>query len=94
MPDRTSRQQATVITMIDIASQMAMQTQRIARRDVVGLGEVYLTEEEDERLRDALSHVEQAVEDLRQLRGRWPMGESTRSMRRGRTPEQETTPGL
>jgi hypothetical protein len=69
MPDRTSRQQATVATMIDIASQMAMQTQRVARRDVVELGGVELTDEEDAKLSDALLHVEQAVGDLRQHRG-------------------------
>lgn len=69
MPDRTARQQATVATMIDIASQMAMQTQRIARRDVVEVGDVELTDEEDVKLTDALLHVEQAVRDLRQLRG-------------------------
>lgn len=69
MPDRTVRQQATVTTMIDIASQMAMQTQRIARRDVVELGEVELTAEEAAKLSDALLHVEQAVGDLHQLRG-------------------------
>lgn len=69
MPDRTSRQQATVATMIDIASQMATQTQRIARRDVIELGEVELTDEERARLGDALLHIEQAVGDLRQLQG-------------------------
>ncbi len=69
MPDRSRRQQATVATMIDIASQMAMSTQRIARRDVVELGEVDLTVEEDAELSEALLHVEQAVRDLRQLQG-------------------------
>jgi hypothetical protein len=69
MPDRTARQQATVATMIDIAAQMAMQTQRIARRDVVEVGEVELTDEEDAKLGDALLHIEQAVGDLRQLQG-------------------------
>ncbi len=69
MPDRTARQQATVTLMIDIAAGMAMQTQRIARRDVVELGEVELTDAEDAKLSDALLHVEQAVGDLRQLRG-------------------------
>lgn len=68
MPGRTARQQATVTTMIDIAAGMAMQTQRIARRDVVELGEVELTEEEDARLGDALLHIEQAAEDLQRLR--------------------------
>jgi hypothetical protein len=47
---------------------MAMQTQRIARRDVVELGEVELTDEEDARLGDALLHIEKAVEDLQRLR--------------------------
>lgn len=37
MPDRTARQEATVAAMIDIATQMAMQTQPIARRDVIEL---------------------------------------------------------
>jgi hypothetical protein len=68
MPGRTARQQATVTTMIDIAAGMAMQTQRIARRDVVELGEVELTDEEDARLGDALLHIEKAVEDLQRLR--------------------------
>ena len=68
MPDRTARQQATVTTMIDIAAEMAMQTQRIARRDVVELGEVELTDEEDARLADALMHIEQAATDLQRLR--------------------------
>ena len=68
MPGRTARQQATVTTMIDIAAGMAMQTQRIARRDVVELGEVELTDEEDARLGDALSHIEQALGDLQRLR--------------------------
>jgi Mg2+ and Co2+ transporter CorA len=68
MPGRTARQQATVTTMIDIAAGMAMQTQRIARRDVVELGEVELTDEEDARLGDALLHIERAVEDLQRLR--------------------------
>jgi len=69
MPDRAARQQATVTTMIDIAAQMAMQTKRIARRDVVEVGEVELTDEEDAKLSDALLHIEKAVEDLRRLRG-------------------------
>lgn len=68
MPDRSARQQATVTTMIDIAAEMAMQTRRIARRDVVELGEVQLTDEEDARLADALLHVEQAAADLERLR--------------------------
>ena len=70
MTGRTSRQQATVTLMIDIATAMAAQTQRIARRDVVELGDVQLTEEEGARLSDALLHIEQASEDLRRLRGR------------------------
>jgi hypothetical protein len=31
MPDRTAKQQATVTTMIEIATRMAMQTMGIAR---------------------------------------------------------------
>ena len=68
MPGRTARQQATVTTMIDIATEMARQTQRIARRDVVELGDVELTDEEDARLADALLHIEQAAADLQRLR--------------------------
>lgn len=68
MPDRTARQQATVTAMIDIAAEMAMQTQRIPRRDVVELGEVELTAEEDARLADALMHIDQAAADLQRLR--------------------------
>lgn len=68
MPDRTARQQATVTTMIDIAAEMARQTQRIARRDVVELGDVELTDEEDARLADALLHIQQAAADLERLR--------------------------
>lgn len=69
MPDRNARQQATVTMMIDIAAGMAMQTQRIARRDVVEVGEVDLTDEEDAMLSDALLHIEQALRDLKRLRG-------------------------
>jgi hypothetical protein len=69
MPDRTERQHATVTTMIDIAEGMAAQTMRIARRDVVELGDVTLTEEEDAKLGEALLHIEQAANDLRRLRG-------------------------
>jgi hypothetical protein len=69
MTDRTPKQQATVSAMIDIAEEMAAQTQRIARRDVVELGEVKLTDEEDARLREALLHIDQAAADLRRLRG-------------------------
>jgi hypothetical protein len=68
MPGRSARQQATVTTMIDIATEMARQTQRIARRDVVDLGDVELTDEEDARLADALLHIEQAAADLQRLR--------------------------
>lgn len=68
MPDRTPRQQATVAMMIDIAEAMAAQTQRIARRDVVELGDVELTAEEDTRLGEALLHIEQAAGDLQRLR--------------------------
>jgi hypothetical protein len=69
MPDRTPRQQATVATMIDIAEGMAAHTQRIARRDVVELGDVELSAEESARLGEALLHIEQAAADLRRLRG-------------------------
>lgn len=72
MPNRTARQQATVAMMIDIAASMAAQTQRIARRDVVELGEVEPTHEEDARLADALLHIEQAAQDLRRLHGATP----------------------
>lgn len=68
MPDRTPRQRATVATMIDIAEGMAAQTRRIARRDVVEVGDVELSAEEDARLREALLHIEQAAEDLQRLR--------------------------
>jgi hypothetical protein len=69
MTDRTPKQRATVSAMIDIAESMAAKTQRIARRDVVELGEVKLTDEEDARLREALLHIDQAAADLRRLRG-------------------------
>jgi hypothetical protein len=69
MPDRTERQQATVTTMIDIAAEMAAQTMRIARRDVVELGDVELTDEEDAKLAEALLHIDQAAGDLHGLRG-------------------------
>jgi hypothetical protein len=69
MPDRTPRQHATVTTMIDIAGRMALETQTIARRDIVELGDVELTPEEDAKLADALMHIEHAAEDLRRLRG-------------------------
>ena len=68
MPDRTPKQQATVATMIDIAEGMAAQTQRIARRDVVEVGNVELSAKEDARLGEALLHIEQAAGDLRRLR--------------------------
>ncbi len=68
MRHRTPRQEATVATMIDIAEGMAAQTQRIARRDVVELGDVELSAEEDARLREALLHIEQAAADLQRLR--------------------------
>lgn len=68
MTGRTDRQQETVATMIDIAEAMAVQTMRIARRDVVELGAVELTAEEDARLGEALLHIEQAAGDLRRLR--------------------------
>ena len=69
MPDRTPRQQATVTLMIDIAAQMALQTKRIAGRDVAEVGDVELTDEEDATLSDALLHLEKALKDLRRLRG-------------------------
>ena len=69
MPRRTPEQHATVATMIDIAEGMAAQTQRIARRDVVEVGDVELSAEEDARLREALLHIEQAASDLKRLRG-------------------------
>lgn len=69
MPDQSQRQRATVATMIDIAEGMAAQTQRIARRDVVEVGDVELSAEEDARLGEALLHIEQAARDLRRLRG-------------------------
>jgi hypothetical protein len=70
MTDRTQRQQATVTLMIDIAEEMAAQTQRIARRDVVEVGEVQLTDDEEARLAEALRHIETAASDLRRLRSR------------------------
>ena len=69
MPERTERQQATVTRMLDIAERMALQTQLIARRDVVEVGEVKLSAEEDARLAEALLHIDQAAMDLRRLRG-------------------------
>jgi len=69
MPERTERQHATVTTMIDIAERMAMQTQLIARRDVIEVGEVELSDEEDARLAEALLHIDQAAADLHRLRG-------------------------
>jgi hypothetical protein len=69
MLDRTERQHATVTTMIDIAEGMAAQTMRIARRDVVELDDVTLTEEEDAKLGEALLHIDQAATDLHRLRG-------------------------
>ena len=68
MPDRTERQDATVTTMIDIAERMAAATKLIARRDVVELGDVELTDEEGARLGEALLHIEQAAGDLRRLK--------------------------
>jgi hypothetical protein len=69
MPDRTVRQHATVKTMIDIAERMAAATQLIARRDVVELGDVELTDDEEARLAEALMHIETAAIDLQRLRG-------------------------
>ena len=68
MPERTDRQHATVTRMIAIAEGMAAQTMLIARRDVVELGDVELTEEEEAALGEALLHIEQAAGDLRRLR--------------------------
>ena len=56
--------------MIHIAQSMAAQTQLIARRDVVEVGDVELTDEEDARLADALRHIDQAAGDLHRLRNR------------------------
>jgi hypothetical protein len=69
MPDRTEQQHKTVTAMIGIAQRMASQTQLIARRDVVELGDVELTGEERATLGEALLHIEQAAGDLRRLRG-------------------------
>ena len=68
MPERTDRQNATVTKMITIAKGMAAQTMLIARRDVVELGDVELTDEEEPTLGEALLHIEQAAGDLRRLR--------------------------
>lgn len=68
MPERTERQHATVTTMIDIAEEMAKQTMLIARHDVVEVGEVELTDEEDAKLAEALLHIDQAATDLHRLR--------------------------
>jgi hypothetical protein len=68
MAERTERQDATVTTMIDIAERMAAQTKLIARRDVVEVGDVELTDEEDATLAEALRHIETAAKDLRRLR--------------------------
>jgi hypothetical protein len=65
---RTERQHATVTLMIDIAEAMAAQTMRIARRDVVEVGDVTLTEEEDARLAESLRHIDTAAHDLHRLR--------------------------
>lgn len=65
MPERTERQHTTVTTMIDIAQRMAAQTQLIARRDVVEVGDVELTDYEDATLVEALRHIETAATDLR-----------------------------
>ena len=69
MTERTERQHATVTTMIDIAERMAAATQLIARRDVVEVGEVELTGDEEARLAEALMHIETAASDLQRLRG-------------------------
>ena len=67
MKDRTEKQRATVTTMIEIARRMAASTQLIARRDVLELGEVELTDEENSALGEALLHIDQAANDLRRL---------------------------
>jgi hypothetical protein len=69
MPDRTERQHATVTTMIDIAQRMAEQTKLIARRDVVAVGDVTLTDQEAATLAEALLHIDQAAKDLHRLSG-------------------------
>jgi hypothetical protein len=69
MPDRTERQHATVTTMIDIAQRMAEQTKLIARRDVVEVGAVTLTDREEAILAEALLHIDQAAKDLHRLHG-------------------------
>jgi hypothetical protein len=69
MTERTERQRATVTTMIDIAERMAAATQLIARRDVVEVGDVELTDDEEARLAEALMHIETAASDLQRLRG-------------------------
>jgi len=55
--------------MIDIAERMAAATQSIARRDVVEVGDVELTSDEEARLAEALMHIETAASDLQRLRG-------------------------
>ncbi len=72
MSNRTERQHETVTLMIDIAEGMSAQTQRIARRDVLEVGEVQLTEDEEARLAEALRHIEAAASDLQRLRSRRP----------------------
>ena len=69
MPDRSVRQHETVTTMIDIAQRMAIQTQLVARRDVVEVGDVSLTDEGEAALSEALRHIDQAAKDLHRLRG-------------------------
>jgi hypothetical protein len=69
VPDRTERQDATVTTMIRIAEQMAAQTKVIARRDVVEVGDVELTNQEAGALTEALLHIDQAAKDLHRLLG-------------------------
>ena len=68
MHDRTEQQHATVTRMIEIAERMSEQTQTIARRDVVEVGDVQLTDDEEERLAEALRHIESAASDLQRLR--------------------------
>jgi hypothetical protein len=47
---------------------MAAQTQRIARGDILDLGSVPLSVQEQATLTDALRHIDQAASDLDRLR--------------------------
>jgi hypothetical protein len=48
---------------------MAEQTKLIARRDVVEVGDVTLTDKEAANLAESLLHIDQAAKDLHRLRG-------------------------